>query len=90
MVLSKKCSYLCGGTAHKKDICTLLVQHCVSLIAYRNEARGGGKKRQMGNNRKDTSDQPGEGKKYCQRNGDEIVWEKKRESNVAAAAKLFA
>lgn len=31
----------------------------------------------MGNNRKDMSDQPGEEKKYCQRNGDE--WEKKRE-----------
>lgn len=31
----------------------------------------------MGNNRKDMSDQPGEEKRYCQRNGDE--WEKKRE-----------
>lgn len=42
----------------------------------------------MGNNRKDMSDQPGEDWKYCQRNRDE--WEKERESNVAAAAKLFA
>lgn len=48
----------------------------------------------MGNNRKDMSDQRGEGKKHCQRNWDEILEETRRESeragDVAAAAKLFA
>lgn len=71
---------ICVEAQHtKKDICTLLVQQCGSFIAYRNEARAGGWKRQMGNNRKDMSDQRGEGKKHCQRNWDEILKETRRE-----------
>lgn len=53
---------ICVEAQHtKKHICTLLVQQCGSFIAYRNEARAGGWKRQMGNNRKDMSDQRGGG-----------------------------
>lgn len=48
----------------------------------------------MRNNRKDTSDQRGEGKKHFQRNRDEMLGrdkerERRREGDVAAAAKLF-
>lgn len=69
MFLFQKAVVTCVEVLHTNAAQLHTVQHCGSFLAYRS---GGWRKRQMGNNRKDMTDQPGEGKKYSHRNRDEI------------------